>query len=457
MIAVPSTSTASSGPRRLNRVVIVCAIVASLGGLLFGFDTAVISGATSALVTKFSLTDTTKGFTVAIAIIGTAFGAMLAGIPGERYGARECLKVLGLLFMVSSIGCGLAWDWYSFLVFRFIGGLAIGGSSVLGPIYIAEVAPAAWRGRLVGCFQVNVVGGILVAYLSNYLIGLLALGDIEWRVKLGVGGIPAVLFFVLLYGIPRSPRWLAKKQKLDEAREVLVKIGEEQVDEELQTIVTSLDAAHGHADEPLFSRKYAQPIFLAVAIAFFNQLTGINALLYYLNDIFGAAGFSKVSGDLQAVAVGTNNFIFTLVGMSLIDKVGRRVLLLVGSVGMAVALSGVAAIFYTQQHQAWLVGMLVLYGVFFASSQGAVIWVYISEVFPNRVRAKGQSLGSFTHWAMCGIVSFSFPVLSHATGRAVPFVFFAAMMVVQFFVVFFTFPETKGITLEAMQEKFGIE
>ena len=441
---------------KLNGCILRSAIVAALGGLLFGFDTAVISGTTEALCKVFALTEASKGLTVAIAIIGTALGAMFAGIPGERYGARECLKVLGILFLTSAIGCGAAWDWYSFMAFRFLGGLAIGGSSVLGPVYIAEVAPAKWRGRLVGCFQFNVVAGILLAYLSNYLIGLLTLGELEWRVKLGIGAAPSALFFVMLFTIPRSPRWLVKKKHITEAREVLVRVGEEDVEGELQSIITSIDADHGHADEPLFSRKYRFPLFLAISIAMFNQLSGINGLLYYLNDIFAMAGFSKVSGDLQAVAIGGTNLFFTLLAMTIIDKVGRRLLLLIGSIGTALSLMGVAAIFFTNRHHELLVWMLVSYIAFFAFSQGAVIWVYISEVFPNRVRAKGQAVGSFTHWVMCGLVSFSFPLLAKSSG-GYPFVFFAAMMLLQFFVVLFIYPETKGISLEEMQKKLGIE
>jgi MFS transporter, SP family, arabinose:H+ symporter len=426
-------------------------VAGALGGLLFGFDTAVISGGTDALSKAFALTETSMGLTVAIAVVGTVFGALLAGIPGERYGSRECLKVLGVFFFISSIGCGLALNWPVLLVSRFIGGLAIGGVSVLAPVYIAEISPARWRGRLVGLFQFSIVSGILVAYLSNYLIDLIDLGSLDWRFTLGSGALPAVLFFSLLFGIPRSPRWLVKKGQVDEARAVLTSTGEEKIELELQDILASLAADGGTTETPLFSRKYLVPIFLAVSIAMLNQLSGINGLLYYLNDIFKQAGFSKSAGDFQAVVIGGTNLLFTLLAMSIIDRVGRRVLLLVGSVGTAVCLAGVSWIFFSNQHQAFLIWLLIGYIAFFAFSQGAVIWVYISEVFPTTIRSKGQALGCFTHWFMCAVVSFSFPIFAKASG-GFPFCFFAVMMALQFFVVLFTYPETKGASLEDIQK-----
>ncbi len=429
--------------------------MAALGGLLFGFDTAVIAGATHAISQVYQLTPASLGLTVSSALWGTILASMFAGIPGDRFGRRDSLRLLAVLYMVSALGCAIAWDWYSLVFFRFIGGLGIGGSSVLGPMYIAEVAPAKWRGRLVGLFQFNIVSGILIAYLSNYLLGTANLGATEWRWKLGISAVPAAAFFLLLFGIPRSPRWLVQKRKAAEARAVLVSIGEENVDSELQDIIGSIDAEHGHGTEPLFSWKYRLPIFLAVSIAMFNQLSGINAVLYYLNDIFAKAGFSKVSGDLQAVAIGATNLLFTLIAMSVIDKIGRKTLLLVGSVGTAVCLGGVAYIFTSARHENLLVWLLVGFIAFFAFSQGAVIWVYLSEVFPNRVRAKGQSLGSFTHWFMNALISGIFPVMAATSGGA-PFIFFAAMMVLQFFVVLFWYPETKGVSLEAMQKRMGI-
>jgi len=440
---------------RINAYLLRSTGVAALGGLLFGFDTAVIAGATHALTDAYQLSPTALGLTVASALWGTILGALFAGIPGDHYGRRDSLRVMAVLYVISALGCAFAWDWYSLVFFRLIGGIGIGGSSVLGPMYIAEIAPAKWRGRLVGFFQFNVVAGILLAYLSNYLMGLGNFGAAEWRWKLGVSAAPAILFFLLLFGIPRSPRWLAKKGRTAEARDVLVQIGESNIDAELQDIVASIDADHGHADEPLFQRKYLLPIFLAVSIGMFNQLSGINAILYYLNDIFAKAGFSKVSGDLQAVAIGATNLLFTMLAMSVIDKLGRKTLLLVGAIGTALCLAGVAFIFSTAKHEDWLVWLLVGYIAFFAFSQGAVIWVYLGEVFPNRVRAKGQSLGSTTHWVMNAIISGVFPVLAARSG-AVPFMFFSVMMVVQLFVVWWIYPETKGVSLEAMQKKLGI-
>jgi sugar porter (SP) family MFS transporter len=266
--------------------------------------------------------------------------------------------------------------------------------------------------------------------------------------------IPAALFLVMLFGIPRSPRWLVKRQRIDEARETLRITGEEDYETELQDIIASIDAEHVKG-ESLFSWKYRFPIFLAVSIGMFNQLAGINAILYYLNDIFAFAGFSKVSGDLQAVAIGGTNLLFTMLAMSVIDRIGRKTLLLIGSVGTAFCLAGVAWIFHIHRHQELLLWLLVGYIAFFAFSQGAVIWVYISEVFPNRVRAGGQSLGSFSHWIMNAFISGIFPALAAASG-SIPFAFFAAMMVLQFFVVLFIYPETKGYTLEAMQKRLGI-
>jgi SP family arabinose:H+ symporter-like MFS transporter len=440
---------------KLNKYLIRSTVVAALGGLLFGFDTAVIAGTTGQLRELFGLSSGALGLTVAMALWGTVIGSMLAGIPGDQLGRRDSLRLMAVLYFVSAVGCAVAWDWYSLVIFRFIGGLGVGGASVLGPMYIAEIAPARLRGRLVGFFQFNIVLGILLAYFSNYVVGQFDFGAAEWRWKFGVEAAPAALFFLALFGIPRSPRWLVKQRQVEEAREVLRLTGEENYEEELQDIIESIDAEHGHANEPLFIRKYTVPILLAFSIAFFNQLSGINGILYYLNDIFASAGFDKVSGDLQTVAVGATNLLFTILAMSVIDRIGRKTLLLIGSVGCAVSLTGVAAIFFTNSRQELLVWFLIGYIASFGFSQGAVIWVYISEVFPNRVRAKGQSLGSFTHWIMAAIVSSVFPMLAAASG-GYPFVFFAAVMVIQFFVVLRYFPETKGVTLEQMQKKMGI-
>jgi SP family arabinose:H+ symporter-like MFS transporter len=396
------------------------------------------------------------GLTVAMALIGTIIGAMSAGVPGQKWGGRETLRILAIFYVISALGCAFAWNWYVLLAARFIGGLGIGGSSVLGPVYIAELAPAKMRGRLVGLFQINIVIGILLAYFSNYCIARMGLGSVEWRWQFGVAAVPAILFLVLLFGIPTSSRWLVTQSRVEEARSVLHLMGAEDPENELREIVDSIHLERLETSEPLFSWKYRLPIFLAISIGMFNQLSGINAILYYLNDIFAAAGFSKLSSELQSVAIGGTNLAATLLAMTVIDKLGRRTLLLIGSVGTALCLAGVAGVFFTQSHQSYLLWLLVAYIAFFAISQGAVIWVYIGEVFPNRVRSKGQALGSSSHWIMNAAIAYTFPQLAKSSG-AYPFVFFAAMMALQFFVVLFFYPETKGVTLEQMQHRLGIE
>lgn len=363
---------------------------------------------------------------------------------------------MGILYVLSALGCALAWNWHSLVLFRFVGGLGIGGSSVLGPMYIAEIAPAESRGKLVGVFQFNVVLGILVAYLSNYLVTLAGFGAAEWRWEFGVAAFPAILFLLLLFAIPESPRWLVGQNKSEDATQILRQIGQPNVEQAMREISESIEVEKKQTGERLFSAKHRFPIFLAVSIALFNQLSGINAILYYLNSIFAYAGFNKVSANLQAVAIGLTNLLFTMIAMSVIDKIGRKTLLLVGSVGTALCLGGVAAIFLSGQHQSALVWLLIGFIAFFAFSQGAVIWVYLAEVFPNAVRAKGQSLGSFSHWIMNALISMVFPLMAARSG-GYPFVFFACMMVLQFFVVLFTYPETKGISLEEMQKKLGVK
>jgi sugar porter (SP) family MFS transporter len=441
---------------KMTAYLVKSTIVGALGGLLFGFDTAVIAGTTQQLTMIYNLSSFTLGLTVFIGLFGTVIGAMTAGIIGQKIGGREALRIMAILYTISALGCAFAWNWPALMVFRFIGGLGIGGSSVLGPVYIAELAPAKWRGRMVGLFQINVVVGILLAYLSNYLISLLNLGPLQWRWQLGVAAIPSLLFLLMLYGIPRSSRWLVTQNKADEALEVLKMMGAPDSEAELREIMDSIHMERGMAAEPLFQRQYRLPIFLAITVGLFNQLSGINAILYYSNYIFAAAGFSQLSGALQTVLIGLMNLLATFLGMSLIDKLGRRTLLLIGSVGMTLCLSGVAAIFFTNSHLQTLVWLLGAYIAFFAISQGAVIWVYIAEVFPNRVRAKGQSLGSSAHWITNAIISLLFPVLAKSSG-GLPFAFFAAMMVLQFFVVLFLYPETKAVSLEQLQHRLGLD
>jgi MFS transporter, SP family, arabinose:H+ symporter len=439
----------------MTRYLLESTIVGALGGLLFGFDTAVIAGTTQQLTVVYHLTPFTLGLTVFIGLVGTVIGAMSAGVLGQRIGGREALRIMALLYTISALGCAFAWNWPSLMVFRLIGGLGIGGSSVLGPVYIAELAPAKLRGRMVGLFQINVVVGILLAYLSNYVITLFHLGELQWRWQLGVAAVPSLIFLLMLFRIPRSSRWLVTRNRTDEALAILNMMGSPDSEAELREIMDSIHMERGMAAEPLFKREYRFPIFLAVSIGLFNQLAGINAILYYSNYIFASAGFSQVSSSLQTVLIGLMNLLATLLGMSLIDKLGRKTLLLIGSVGMAFCLAGVATVFFTHTHAGLLVWLLVAYIAFFSVSQGAVIWVYIAEVFPNRVRSKGQSLGSSAHWLMNALISLLFPILAKYSG-GLPFAFFATMMVLQFLVVLFVYPETKGISLEQLQRKLGI-
>jgi sugar porter (SP) family MFS transporter len=430
-------------------------LAAALGGSLLGFDTAVIAGAIQSLTRTFELSPGELGFTVSAALWGTVVGAMGAGALGRRFGGRTSLLILAACYLISALGCAFSNSWTALLVFRFIGGLGMGGSSVIAPVYIAEVSPPVWRGRLVGTFQINVIGGILLAYLSNYLIGLFPFGELEWRWQLGVAAAPAALFLAMLLGIPPSARWLAMRGQLQESQDVLRKLGSPQPEAELAAILASLKEDTGPSPDQLLQRRYRRPILLALALAMFNQLIGINAVLYYLNDIFAMAGFDRTSQNLQAVAVGAVMLIATLVALSVIDRFGRRTLLLVGSVGLAVCLAGIAAIFYLHQYEQFLLALVVGYVGFFAFSQGAVIWVYLSEIFPSRVRAQGQSLGSSTHWIINALLSAAFPLLA-AQSQSGPFVLFFAMVVLQFFVVLFFFPETRGVSLEEIQRRMGV-
>ena len=439
---------------KLTSLLLKSTAVGALGGLLFGFDTAVIAGTTHSLSLVFHLSPGALGLTVSIALWGTVTGSIVAGYAGQIQGSKRALRTMAILYVISALGCGLAWNWPSLVVFRFIGGLGIGGSSVLGPVYMAELAPAKWRGRLVGLFQINVVVGVLLAYFSNYLLARLGLGAAEWRWQLGIASIPALAFFFLLLRVPESARWSVSRNKIAEAMAVLRAMGSDDAAAEVASMRTSMGTAQTAGSEPLFQRKYLFPMFLAVSIGMFNQLTGINAILYYLNDIFAAGGYSGISSALQAVAVVFMNLVATLLAMTLIDRIGRKTLLLIGSVGMVIALSGVAAVMFHRLPQRLLFPMLATYTFSFAFSQGAVIWVFISEVFPTAVRSKGQGLGTSAHWIMNAIISGLFPLVA-SRSSAYPFVFFAAMMVVQFFVVLTVYPETKQLTLEELQHRLG--
>lgn len=443
-------------PVSSRRTVFFSTLVAALGGLLFGFDTAVISGTTEALQGVFALDEFWLGFAVASALIGTIVGAFAVGRPVESLGRKRILLVLAVLYFVSAVGSALAATLVSFVAFRFIGGLAVGAASVVSPMYIAEIAPARLRGRLVAVNQLNVVLGILLAFLSNYLVAQSVEAASAWRWMLGVEAFPAAAFFCLLFLIPESPRWLVKQGRVAEARAVLARVGEDDTELELREIQASLRTAAGPGAEALFQRRYAWPIFLAWTVAMFNQLAGINALMYYAPRIFRQAGAAADDALLQSVAVGGTNLVFTLLALLAIDRFGRRPLLMAGGLGAAAALAVTAVGFYDVA----AAGHLVLAGLlgfiaFHAIGQGAVIWVFISEIFPNRVRAKGQALGSFTHWFMAAVVSWTFPVVAQASGGHA-FAFFSAMMLLQFLFAWRIMPETKGRSLEELEVRLGI-
>lgn len=474
---------------RPNRCLLGSALVAALGGLLFGFDTAVISGTTEALKDVFHLREPWLGlpgsfwlgFTVASALVGTIVGSIAIGKPADILGRRTALILIAVIYVVSSIGSACPWNWTSFLFFRFLGGLAIGGASVASPMYIAEISPAEYRGRLVAITQFNVVSGILLAFFSNYLIAGMNLGDVEWRWMFGVVAFPSLLFFFLLFLTPNSPRWLVARGRNREAREVFSRLGVVDIDAEIRAIEASLDVAHHAVNEPFFCRAYLRPILLAVAIAAFNQLSGINALMYYAPAIFAMAGADKGSAMLQSVAVGGTNLLFTMAAMLVIDHFGRRRLMLVGSIGYILSLSCAAWAFFAygdafnammkatghgsvatgaMTNAASIGGAVVLVSllVFIAAhafGQGAVIWVFISEIFPNRLRARGQALGSFTHWFMAAVISLTFPIFAEVSG-GYTFAFYAAMMFLQLLWVLWVMPETNGVSLEEIQRELGI-
>jgi SP family xylose:H+ symportor-like MFS transporter len=470
----------------IKGILLKSAIVAALGGLLFGFDTAVISGAEKTLQQIYNgqyvsiaklfgrpetvtagaekvlpilqRTSFWHGALVVSALIGTVIGSLLFGKPADKYGRSGIMKILAILYLISSVGTAFAWGAVSFSIFRFIGGLAVGGSSVLSPMYIAEISPARVRGRLVAVTQFNIVLGILLAYLSNWIISLMNLGDVEWRWMFGVEAFPNLVFFILLYFIPRSPRWLVAQNLDDEAREVLEKVGTDSgnVEDEIIAIRQSLVEHAASLKEPFFKVRYLKPIMLAVMIAMFNQLSGINALIYYTKRIFEMAGAEGTSAMFQSVIVGFTNLVFTMAALTVIDHFGRKKLMLVGSIGYIISLSIVAWGFKSGTG-----GSIVLIGfiVFIAAhafGQGAVIWVFISEIFPNTLRARGQALGSFTHWIMAALISQTFPMFADQLGWKI-FAIYGVCMVGQLVWVLLAMPETKGVPLEKIQKELGIE
>ncbi|MCW3087224.1 MAG: sugar transporter, partial [Sediminibacterium sp.] len=387
------------------------ALIAALGGFLFGFETAVISGAEKTIQGLWSLSSFWQGFTVAASLIGTVLGSIIAGQPARLYGRKKVLLVIAVMYLLSSIGCASSSLWILFITFRFIGGVAVGASSVVGPMYISEIAPANLRGRLAGSFQLNIVAGIFIAYLTNFLF--VDLGENAWRWMLGIMVVPAGLFWLLVRTIPESPRWLILNDRDTEAIPILQRLGEMNVPQAIADIRASVSA---HT-ENLFQKKYSKPIVFAVVLAMFNQLSGINAIIYYAPRIFEMAGFDKAHAYLQPVYIGAANLLFTLLAMSLIDKFGRKKLLLIGSVGMIVFLGLTAMAFNGAGPNSNVIIYLIGFIAFFAFSQGAVIWVFISEIFPNSVRSQGGSLGSFTHWIMAALISWTFPVIVEGSAK----------------------------------------
>ncbi|QNK61124.1 sugar porter family MFS transporter [Pedobacter sp. PAMC26386] len=430
--------------------VMVWSMVVALGGFLFGFDTAVISGAEKSIQQFWHLSVFEHGLTISIALIGTVIGSLVGSRPSDRFGRKNTLYFVAIAYLLSSLGTAFADNWYVFLIFRLLGGLGVGISSVTAPIYISEVSPANRRGRLVGLFQFNVVLGILISYLSNYLIS--QGGEASWRWMLGVQAFPSFIFLVLIRFIPESPRWLIlKRGAMEKALEILRIINPLNCEEELLAIQKSGRdlSGSGGQKEKLFSAKYKRPVILAMLFAFFNQVSGINAIIYYAPRIFEMAGLGAHSSLLSTVGIGLINFIFTLIAINFIDKVGRRVLMLIGSVGLIVSLFMVGYTFYSGNMSGFAIpAYMMLFIAFFAFSQGAVIWVFISEIFPNQLRAKGQTLGSSTHWIMAAIIAFCFPYLAETFGGATTFFFFASMMVLQLIFVWRLMPETKGESLE---------
>ncbi len=440
----------------MNKKLVFWSIVVALGGFLFGIDVAVISGAEQEIQKLWGLSDALHGQAIASALYGTIIGALFGGIPAEKYGRKNTLIVIGVLYLLSAIGSALSPEVISFMLFRFVGGLGVGASSVVAPMYISEIAPAKNRGKLVATFQFNIVFGILIAYFSNYLLS--SMGADAWRWMLGVEAIPALFFVGLMFFVPESPRWLmVHKKEYQKAREILEISDPGGMDEAIASIHKSIDEEKQKESlSTFFSARFSIPILLAFLIAFFNQMSGINAVIYFAPRVFEMAGIGKSAAFLQSAGIGLANLIFTMLGLYLIDRIGRKKLMLIGSIGYILSLGAVAAAFQFQ----FLGGVIVpvCLFVFIAShaiGQGAVIWVFISEIFPNQVRSYGQSLGSSTHWIMAALVTAVFPIVarSPSIGPAKIFLFFSLMMVLQLLWVVFKMPETKGVPLEELEEK----
>jgi len=432
---------------------LIWSITVAFGGFLFGFDTAVISGAEQTIQKLWGLSNTMIGQTVAMALYGTVIGALFGGFPADILGRKKTLIWISILYFISAVGSALAPEVYSLMFFRFIGGLGVGASSVVAPMYISEIAPAHKRGQLTALFQFNIVVGILIAYLSNYFIG--GASDGNWRWMLGIEGFPALAFIIMILFVPRSPRWLIVKRGLEEeAKRVLDIIDPTTSDQQLKAILEHKDSTTKVGFKEFFSGKFKLPIILAFLIAFFNQLSGINAIIYYSPRIFADTGMAESSALLSSVGVGVVNLVATLLGMFLIDKMGRKFLMYICSFGYIITLGLISAAFYTGIGQGtFLIPALIF--MFIAShavGQGAVIWVFISEIFPNSVRSYGNSLGSGTHWVFAAIIAGTFPYIASALGAGTTFAIFTFIMIFQLLFVWKMMPETKNKTLEEIEE-----
>ncbi|MBS1979409.1 MAG: sugar porter family MFS transporter [Bacteroidetes bacterium] len=428
----------------MNPNLILWSITVALGGLLFGMDVANISGAEQRIQQLWQLSDWLHGTAIATALYGTILGAGTGGIPANRFGRKKTLIAIGILFFVSAIGSAVAQDVYVFMVFRFIGGLCIGASSVVAPVYISEIAPPEHRGKMGIAFQLNVVVGILLAYLFNYLLQGVG-GDNDWRYMLGLIAVPSLLFSVMMLFTPESPRWLLLyRNEEGEARRIFQRSGADP-----DTLIREIRNATEVRKESLFSGKFSRPLLLAFLIAFFNQLSGINAIIYFAPRVFGMAGMEKSAAFLSSAGIGLVNFAFTVIGWFLIDRSGRRTLMYIGSAGYIISLTCMTLAFagYISGGIVWFVFLFI--GAH-AVGQGSVIWVFLSEIFPNSVRASGTSFGALTHWTFAAIISQTFPFFANQLGGAAIFGFFAFMMVLQSLFVWRLMPETKGIALEQM-------